>query len=88
MALVVVASVVFYGVTLYVFFVPKEMDSAAQVSLPEDASYQEYQDYVSDTNKGIKNLLNGDQLKQITPSDYPSPDLDLPRNPNPFVRSM
>ncbi len=78
-------------VVLYdVFFVPKEYEYAEGGMKTEfqDSSYQEYKDYVSDTNKGIKNLLDGEQLRQITINDYPDADLNLPRTDNPFVKSF
>jgi hypothetical protein len=70
--------------------VPKEYEdteNSAKVEI-QDSSYQEYRDYVSDTNKGIKNLLDGEQLRQITINDYPDADLNLPRTDNPFAESF
>lgn len=91
MFIVFVAVVVFYAAFYYVFFVPKaqvESEEAAQSQM-QDVSYQEYKDYVSDTNKGIKNLLDGEQLRQIVIHDeYPAYDLNLPKNENPFAKSF
>lgn len=80
----------FIAVLYYVFFVPKEFEDAEGIMQVEiqDSSYQEYREYVSDTNKGIKNLLDGEQLKQITINDYPDVDLNIPRNSNPFAKSF
>lgn len=91
MFIVFVVVVVFYAAFYYVFFVPKtqvESEEVAQSGV-QDTSYQEYKDYVSDTNKGIKNLLDGEQLKQIVVHDeYPAYDLNLPKNENPFAKSF
>ncbi|MDD3006904.1 MAG: hypothetical protein PHX30_05005 [Candidatus Pacebacteria bacterium] len=88
---VVFASVlVFFGVFYYVFFVPRELESTNQVAQADlqDTSYQEYRDYVSNTNKGVKNLLDGAQLKAINIYSYPAMDLNIPRNENPFAKSF
>ncbi len=80
----------FSAVSYYVFFVPKEYEAIEDNMKVEiqDSSYQEYREYVSDTNKGIKNLLDGEQLEKISPYDYPDIDLNLPKTDNPFAKSF
>lgn len=86
-----IASVLLYVVIFYCSIVI--MPQSSEKALPPepatsaaDASYQEYKDYVSDTNKGIKNLLDGQQLRNTIYND----DIDntnygtLPRTDNPF----
>ena len=91
--LVILASlVIFVGTLCYVFFMSggsEESTEAVQTGTgQEDTSYQEYQDYISNTNKGVKNLLDGEQLKQIVVNEYPAIDLNLPRSENPFAKSF
>lgn len=87
--LVLIAVIIFYAAFYYVFFVPKtfELEDTGTAEV-QDTSYQEYRDYVSNTNKGIKNLLDGEQLKQINVFQYPLIDLNIPRNENPFAKSF
>jgi len=85
-----VAVIIFFGAFYYVFFVSQEPESTTQVAQVDlqDSSYQEYKDYVSSTNKGVKNLLDGTQLKGINVYEYPPIDLNLPKNENPFAKSF
>lgn len=91
---VIFSIIIFYVILYYILFMPKDTeDSTASLGVvsADDATYQEYRDYVSDTNKGIKNLLEGDQLRQIKPYDYPDFTLDVsevPRADNPFAESF
>jgi hypothetical protein len=86
----VLLAALFGGIFYYVFFVPKEYEALEEEASAEiqDSTYQEYREYVSDTNKGIRNLLDGEQLEKIIPSNYPNIDLNLPRTDNPFARSF
>ena len=88
--LVILASLaIFVGALCYVFFLSGGSEEAVQTGIgQEDASYQEYQDYISNTNNGVKNLLDGEQLKQIVVNEYPAIDLNLPRSDNPFAKSF
>jgi len=91
-AIVLVAVTLELGAFYYVFFIAKESDTTnvgvVEAIDSQEASYQEYRDYVSNTNKGIKNLLDGAQLKKIEVFDYPDIDLSIPRNDNPFAKSF
>lgn len=88
MIIIFAALAVFAAALYYVFFISKGTEEAVQIEKVQDTSYQEYQDYISDTNKGIKNLLDGEQLKQIVINEYPAIDLNVPRSENPFVKSF
>lgn len=86
-----VAMLVFCATLFYVFFFAKNTISEAGVPNQSDAvgdSYQEYKNYISDTNKGIKGLLEGEQLKQITLYEYSFENKNFETNNNPFLKSF
>lgn len=88
--IILVALAIFVGAFCYMFFMSGGSEKTTETvqTGQEDASYREYQDYISNTNNGVKNLLNGEQLKQIVVNEYPPIDLNLPRSENPFAKAF
>lgn len=88
--IMIVAVLIFCASFYYAFFMPKNISKSAtpvEMSVTQD-SYQEYKDYVSNANKGIKSLLEGEQLKQMKLYDSSSPDVQAESRENPFAKSF
>ncbi|MFA7169520.1 MAG: hypothetical protein WC178_01570 [Candidatus Paceibacterota bacterium] len=85
--LVVVSSISFFAILCYIlFFLNSAEVTVSSSATLTDSSYQEYQDYISSTNKGIKNLLEGEQLQDIDFYEYEEINVDVPKNENPFAQ--
>lgn len=89
--IVMLTSVLVFGAAVYyVFFLmtsPNPVDPTA-VSASANSSYQEYKDYISNTKNGIKVLLEGEQLGQISIHPLPEEESGSERNTNPFMKSF
>jgi hypothetical protein len=57
-----------------------EEEAAADANAVSQDIYQEYRDYISDTKKGIKSLLDGKQLQQMELKEYVPSETPLERN--------
>lgn len=81
---------VFCASFYYAFFMSGGtiVDGASEGTPAVKDSYQEYKDYVSDKNKGIKSLLEGEQLKEIKLYDLSPVDVRVEPRENPFAKSF
>jgi predicted PurR-regulated permease PerM len=87
--LAMLISVAVFGVIVYyVFLLAPSMMSEPTITVTGADSYQEYRDYISNTSKGIKNLLDGDQLKGVNLYEYSVNTENLEKNSSPFVRAF
>jgi len=85
-----IASVLaFSAIFYYTFFLAAgpAVDTEATATTFEE-TYQEYQDYISDTSKGVKTLLDGEQLKKMDLHEYDIDSSKVERNSSPFVRTF
>lgn len=87
--LVFVIVTIFYAVLVYVLFM-QQPDPLVdpQAGIMTDASYQEYKEDISSTNKGVKALLEGEQLKQIEFYDIKEIEVRISGKENPFGQSF
>jgi hypothetical protein len=86
--LIMLLSVVVFGAIVYYEFIlsPSMLPEQMTVATSGD-SYQEYRDYISNTSKGVKNLLEGEQLKGVNLYEYATNGANLEKNSTPFVRN-
>lgn len=82
---VFVALLIFFAVFFHIFFFLKTKPIEDSPAIAQD-SYQEYRDYISNTNKGVKALLENEQLEKL---EFHEKDLDIgpfEKSDNPFVK--
>ena len=87
--LVVAATLTFWAILLYVLFVlQSDQALSPQPAVSVDTTYQEYKEYISSTNKGIKALLEGEQLERMEFYGKKDINVEVPRKDNPFGQSF
>jgi len=82
---VILSSIMFFVSFYYIFSKNRYPEKDEQLFSVED-SYQEYKESVSDTNKGIRSILDDSQLRQINLYEYSLDVRGLEKNENPFVK--
>lgn len=82
-----VALLLFFVVLFYVFFFSKIAPKEDLPVVTQD-SYQEYKDYIGNTNKGVKALLENEQLEDLKFNENNSNIGDFEKSDNPFVKSF
>jgi hypothetical protein len=84
---VFVALLAFFAVFCYIFFFIKAKPEEDSPVIVQD-SYQEYRDYISNTNKGVKALLENEQLEKLEFNENNSNIGPFEKNDNPFVKNF
>jgi hypothetical protein len=84
---VFVALLVFFSVLYYIFFFIKAKPEGGLSTIAQD-SYQEYKDYIGNTNKGVKALLENEQLKALEFNENDSNNGSFEKSDNPFVKNF
>lgn len=82
-----IALIVFFTVLCYIFFFIKSKPEEDSPVITQD-SYQEYRDYISNTNKGVKALLENEQLEKLEFAENDSNTGPFEKNDNPFVKNF
>lgn len=90
MLIMVVAVLVFGAALYYAFFLATAsgtVDTTAATAAA-NSSFQQYKEYISNTKNGIKVLLEGEQLGDISQHDLPEAQIGNERNTNPFMKTF
>ena len=91
MLIMVVAVLIFGAALYYAFFLAAASGTVVDTTAATAAansSFQQYKDYISNTKNGIKVLLEGEQLGEISKHDLPPKQVGSERNANPFMKTF